>query len=298
MFSNSNLIYALAAMTALALGLGASFWRSAAENKSLLQVNLTAVIALEAAQDQAKALRETLAREIKARQAAEAAQTVAEISEGGTREKLMQEIKAKQAADARLHTASAKLAEEAKAREAADLANMRIVAALEAANADLAQEGEARRAAELRRDEAAATIAGLTVKLNEEVAARNAAQEAIAGEMEAREKAVTMKVMQAVIPMAGGEGAPGPQEVKAEANGGARPVLGTLRRGCQRAQERMSPKRGLRLAGSPSFRRTVSRGGTQLFNNINLHRRSPSPGRFAATLSRKGRGFSAARTAD
>ena len=81
MSSNSNLAYALAAMTALALGLGASFWRSSGENKSLLRANLSASAALEAAQDEAKVLRERLAREIKAREFAEEAQTVAEASE-------------------------------------------------------------------------------------------------------------------------------------------------------------------------------------------------------------------------
>jgi hypothetical protein len=212
---SSNLSYILAAVTALALGLGASFWRSAAENKSLIRANLTASIAFEAAQDEVKVLREKLSREIQARGFAEAAQTVAETSERSVRDKLMQETKAKRAAEAQLQTAAAKLVEEAKARDAADKANVRIVATLEAANADLAQEREARQAAELRRDEAAGSIAGLTVKLNEEIAAGNAAQEALveeegqvrvlraklAGQMAAGENAVGWRT-QSVSPAA------------------------------------------------------------------------------------------------
>jgi hypothetical protein len=233
MSSNSNVAYALAAMTALALGLGASFWQSSVENKRLLRANLTAGIALETAQDEAKVLRERLAREIKAREFAEAAQTIAETSERGAREKLLQETKAKQGAEAarleaeaQLETAALKLAQERETR-------IRTGAALNAANADLAKEREARVAAELRRDEAIETIAELTVKLDEENAAGNAVREALAeaegqvrmlstklaGELAAREKAVIVK-MQTVNAIAGSEAAKAADEAKDEANEG------------------------------------------------------------------------------
>src|SRR5215475_12719071 len=107
--SNSNLAYALALMTALVLGLGASFWRSASENKSLLRANLTASITLEAAQDEAKVLHERLLLEIKTREAAEAGQSAAETSERAVREKLMQESMAKQTAEAARLEAEAQL---------------------------------------------------------------------------------------------------------------------------------------------------------------------------------------------
>jgi hypothetical protein len=197
MSSSSNLAYALAAMTALALGLSVSFWRSSAENKSLRRENLTAGIALEAAQDEAKVLREKLAREIKAREFAEAAQTVAETSERGTREKLIQETRAKRAAVA--------------ARQEAE-------AQLEMTAMKFAQEVKARNAAELAREQAVKTAGEMAAKLNEEVAARNTVQSALAeaegqvdrlsaelaGEIEAREKAVTVK-MQTVSLVAGSE---------------------------------------------------------------------------------------------
>jgi len=240
--SNSNLVYALAAMTALTLGLGVSFWRSSAENKNLLQANLAAGAALEKAQDDKKMLREKLLRETKAREVAEAARTVAETSERATREKLMLETKAKRAAEAahleaeaQLEAAALKFAQEAKARTAAEEAQAKTGAALETANAELAQEREAREAAELSRDQAVETITGLTVKLNEEVAARNAVQDAlteaedrvgvlsakIAGQMADGEKAVIMK-MAAPAPLAGAEIAEAADEVRDGASDGAR----------------------------------------------------------------------------
>ena len=87
MNSKANLVYATAALAALALGLGVSFWQSAAENKELTRANQAANMALAAAQDEAIILRDKLDREAKGREYAEAAQAVAEHSEHATREK-------------------------------------------------------------------------------------------------------------------------------------------------------------------------------------------------------------------
>jgi hypothetical protein len=206
MSRNSNLTYALAAMAALAFGLGVSFWRSSAENKDLLKANLTAGIALATAQDEAKVLREKLAREIKAREFAEAARLEVEVQ---------------------LESAALKLAQETEAL-------VKTGVALEASSTDLTQEREVRAAAEQRRDEALETIAELTVKLNEEIAASLAVREALAGaegqvrllstklagQMAAGEKAVTMK-MAALSPAAGSEALKAADEAKNEAARGA-----------------------------------------------------------------------------
>ncbi len=71
MNSKSNLIYALAAVTSLTLGLGISFYRAATENHALMRANHATEMALAVAQDEAKALREKLQRETKARGYAE-----------------------------------------------------------------------------------------------------------------------------------------------------------------------------------------------------------------------------------
>ena len=80
MNSKSNLVFALAAVTSLALGLGISFWRAAAENNELMSANHVAEMALAAAQDETKALHEKLQRETKVREYAEAARAIAEHS--------------------------------------------------------------------------------------------------------------------------------------------------------------------------------------------------------------------------
>ncbi len=115
MRSNSNLVYALAGVTAIAIGFGVSFWRSAAENEELTQANLTAAVALEAAQDETKLMRERLQREAKLRESAEAAQAITEQSERALGEKLAAEARAKHAA--RMAAARARAALQAEVYE-------------------------------------------------------------------------------------------------------------------------------------------------------------------------------------
>lgn len=158
MNSRVNLVYITAALAALVLGLGVSFWRSAAENKQLSQANLAAGMALAAAQDEAKVLREKLDREAIAREYAEAAQTVAEHSEHTTREKLAQETRAHQAAEAALLQAAAEL---------------------QTTTARLANEQEARRSMETAWQQAEFALVSMTAQLNDEMSAKQAAEAAL-----------------------------------------------------------------------------------------------------------------------
>jgi hypothetical protein len=212
MNSKANLVYVTAALAALALGLGVSFWRAAADNDELTRDNQTLTMALEAAQDEAKAFREKLDREIKAREYAEAAQTVAEHSERATREKLGQETRARRAAEQSEQAMAYKVAEEIKARAAAEAIEMDTAAelqelntkfaavekarqaaeeargsaekALETANTQIEQERNALQSVEFARQEAERAAARVTAQLNEEISARKLAESALAAAQE------------------------------------------------------------------------------------------------------------------
>ena len=188
MNSKSNLIYVLAAVTSLALGLGISFWRAATEANVLRRGNHAAEMALGAAQDEMKVLRERLARETRAREFAEAAQTVAEHTEHAIREKLAQETKAHQAteaaraqASAELQATSIKLASTVDALRVAEEAKVKAESALLAANAQLAQTEEARQSIETAWQRAEFTAITVSARLNDEISARKAAERALAG---------------------------------------------------------------------------------------------------------------------
>jgi hypothetical protein len=116
MNGKSNLIYALAAVTSLALGLGVSFWRAADENRVLTRANLAADMALGEAQDEIKFLQEKLQRETKTREYADTARIAAERNMQAARDKLTAEI---------------------KTNEATEAARMQVAARLEATEADL-----------------------------------------------------------------------------------------------------------------------------------------------------------------
>jgi dTMP kinase len=184
---SNHLAYAFAATASLSLGLGFSFWQSAAENGLLQRANLTASIALEAAQDETKLLREKLDREIKERRQAEAAQTIAETAERTARERLAQETKARQTAEiARagaeegLRVSTAKLAQEEEAHQAAEMQ-------LEAVVLKLEEERKAGLPAEMARKNAENAVSLLRAKLTEEIRAMKSAEAALsAAEVQAR----------------------------------------------------------------------------------------------------------------
>jgi hypothetical protein len=187
MNSKSNLIYALAAVTSLALGLGVSFWRAATEANELRRGNHAAEMALGAAQDEMKVLRERLTRETKTREYAEAAQTVAEHTERAVREKLAHETKAHQAteaaraqASAEQQAASIKLASTGDALRGAEEAKVKAESALLAANAQLAQTEEARQSIEIAWQRAVYNVIIASAQLNDEASARKAAEGALA----------------------------------------------------------------------------------------------------------------------
>src|ERR1700722_12031117 len=117
---STHLIYTLAVTTALALGLGAAFWRTAVENGRLIETNHATEMARLTAQDELKALRDKLRREISGREFAEAAQTIAENSQRATRDRLIRETKARQASEAEAQASNERLAQETKARLAAE----------------------------------------------------------------------------------------------------------------------------------------------------------------------------------
>jgi hypothetical protein len=192
-----NLFYVSACVAALALGLGIAFWRASAENNDLVRINLTAGIALEAAQDEAKLLRDRLHLVMKAGEFAEAAQTVAETSERAAREKLAQETRLRQsletardAAEVQLTVAGLKLAQERQARKTAEDARKAIETALKTAIINLAAEHEAREAAEFTKKEAEGTLAAIMAKLHDQSAAKNAIRAGLPAIESGREKAL------------------------------------------------------------------------------------------------------------
>src|SRR5947209_1033221 len=115
---STHQLYALAIISALCFGLGVSFWRSAVENKRLVAAIHAAEMARMTAEDDAKESRDSLRREVKARQFAETAQSVAEQRERGVREKLVRETKTRESAETDLRALNVKLAEETRARQA------------------------------------------------------------------------------------------------------------------------------------------------------------------------------------
>jgi hypothetical protein len=176
----AHLPYALAATAALSIGLSFSFWRSAVENDRLQRANLTAGVALEAAQDEAKLLREKFEREVKERHMAEAAQTIAESAERTAREKLAQEAKTRQAMEAALakteaaiHETSQKLAQEEGMRRAAE-------SEWQAAASRVEEEQNSKLAAQEARLAAETALANAQAKLQQEEQARQVAENAVA----------------------------------------------------------------------------------------------------------------------
>ncbi len=90
------------ALAALSFGLGVAFFRVTDENADLVQ-------AKTAIEMEAIALREKYNGELKARQFAEASQTIAETSERAVRSELAHETKSRQAAESAKQTAEAAL---------------------------------------------------------------------------------------------------------------------------------------------------------------------------------------------
>jgi chromosome segregation ATPase len=179
MNSKSNLIYALAAVTSLALGLGISFWRAATENHALMRANHATEMVLAATQDEAKTLREKLQRESKAREYAEAAQAV-------TREKLAQETKAHQAVEAaraqtasELQAANAKLASTGEALRISEEGRVKAETALQTANMQLSQAEEARQSIETAWQLAEYTVITVTAQLDDQISARKSAEDQV-----------------------------------------------------------------------------------------------------------------------
>jgi hypothetical protein len=175
---SSHLPYALAAMAALSIGLGFAFWRSTVENDRLLRANLTAEVALKAAQDKTKLLREKFEREVKERRMAEAAQTIAESAERAAREKFAQEARTRQAAEAArakteavFRETSQKLAQEENARRAVE-------AEWQAAASKLEVERESKQAAQEARLAAETALADAQAKLQQEEQERQVAETA------------------------------------------------------------------------------------------------------------------------
>jgi chromosome segregation ATPase len=180
MNSKSNLIYALAAVTSLALGLGMSFWRAAEENHALMRANLSVEMALASAQDEIKLLTEKLQREAKARGYAETARVAAERAGQATRERLDQEILGHQATeDARVRVAA-----ELEAIDAdlyvAHQARTEMETALQTVNTQLVQTEEARQAIETAWQLAEYTVITVSAQLDEQTSARQAAETALA----------------------------------------------------------------------------------------------------------------------
>lgn len=91
--------YLTYALAALSLGFGVAFMRVSDENSELARAKMVIEMKLETAQQDAKAFREKYASESKAREFAEAAQTLAETSERATRAQLAHEAKVREAAE-------------------------------------------------------------------------------------------------------------------------------------------------------------------------------------------------------
>jgi hypothetical protein len=96
------LTYALAALT---FGLAVAFFRVSHENSALTQTKIAVEMKLETAEGEAKLFREKYSTEAKAREFAEAAQTLAETSERAVRSQLAHETKARQAVEKSLEEA-------------------------------------------------------------------------------------------------------------------------------------------------------------------------------------------------
>ena len=87
------------ALAALSFGLSVAFFRISDENSALTQAKIAVEMRLETAEGEAKSFREKYTTEAKAREFAEAAQTLAETSERAVRSQLTHETKARQAAE-------------------------------------------------------------------------------------------------------------------------------------------------------------------------------------------------------
>ncbi len=99
---NPYLTYALAA---LSFGLALAFFRVSDENSELSRTKIVVEMKLATAEEEAKSFREKYTAEAKAREFAEAAQTLAETSERAIRSQLAHETKARQAAEKGLEEA-------------------------------------------------------------------------------------------------------------------------------------------------------------------------------------------------
>jgi hypothetical protein len=91
--------YLTYALAALSFGLSVAFFRISDENSELSRAKIDVEMRLETAEGEAKAFREKFTTEAKAREFAEAAQTLAETSERAVRSQLTHETKARQAAE-------------------------------------------------------------------------------------------------------------------------------------------------------------------------------------------------------
>ena len=124
------LTYALAALT---FGLSVAFFRISDENSELSRAKIVVEMRLETAEGEAKAFREKYTSEAKAREFAEAAQTLAETSERAVRSQLTHETKARLAAEKTVeeaenarHSMEAALSD---AQEQVRLLNVRLIEA-------------------------------------------------------------------------------------------------------------------------------------------------------------------------
>ena len=91
--------YLTYAVAALSFGLSVAFFRVSEENTELSRAKIAVEMKLETAEVEAKSFREKYTAEAKAREFAEAAQTLAETSERAVRSQLAHETKARQAAE-------------------------------------------------------------------------------------------------------------------------------------------------------------------------------------------------------
>ena len=119
--------YLTYALAALSFGLAIAFFRISDENATLSSAQIAMEMKLETAQGEAKSFREKYSTEVKAREFAEAAQTIAETSERTVRSQLMHETKALEEAQAaisstqeQLRNANAQLLEAGLLKEASE----------------------------------------------------------------------------------------------------------------------------------------------------------------------------------
>lgn len=171
--------HAFAATAALALGLGFSFWQSTGENGRLREANLTATIALEAAQDEAKGLRDRLSQETRELHRAEASQAKAEASEKALSGKLMAAMKALQTAEAARADAEAKLETFKVKFEEADRARSLAEGERDDASAKLLEAQSSHQAIQSARHNAAAAASLIAGKLERELRAIRSAEAAL-----------------------------------------------------------------------------------------------------------------------